>query len=67
MEEYQMSAKEIKLKQEIAESEVKEKSVSEYLKLCMEFTDWRTTADRQAELKIRLNEIRQRLGMELIK
>lgn len=62
-----MSAEEIKLKHEIAESEAKDKLVLEYLDLCMKFTDAQTISDQQTEIKVRLNKIRSQLGMDLIK
>lgn len=56
----------IKLQQEIAKAEAKDKLVLEYLNLCMAFTDPHTTTDGQFEIKIRLNQIRNLLGMNKI-
>lgn len=57
---------EIKLRQEITEAESKDKLILEYLNLCMVFTDPQTTPDMQKEIKFRLNQIRNLLGMNKI-
>ena len=54
------------LSMEISECETKDKLVLEYLDLCRDFMAWDTTMEQKAEIKIRLNEIRFSLGMQLI-
>jgi len=59
------------LDEEIIKCEAKDKLVLEYTKLSLEFSNLNfsnliTASERQAEIKIRLNEIRGLLGMELI-
>jgi hypothetical protein len=61
-----LSAYEQKLLDDIAAAETKEKLVLEYLDLCLEFTDPKNINRRQAEIKIRLNEIRSELKIELL-
>ena len=51
---------------ETLECEAKDKLVIEYLELCREFMAWDTTREQKAKTRIRLNEIRLALGMELI-
>lgn len=51
---------------EIATAEAKDKLVLEYLDLCLKYMAWDITREQKSVIKIRLNEIRKDLNMELI-
>jgi len=50
----------------IKEHESKDMLILEYTRLCLNFTDQNITLEHKSIIKIRLNEIRTDLGMELI-
>lgn len=61
-----MTITEQKLLDDIKAAEAKDKLVLEYLNLTYEFMDVVTNWSRKAEIKIRLNDIKKILGMELL-
>jgi hypothetical protein len=59
-------ARQEKYRRDTIAAEAKEKLVLEYLNLSCEFIELETSRSRQAEIKIRLNEIRSELKMKTL-